>query len=713
MFSNIQNQLYKLIGISDYTNKYVPITTNLQWQTYQNIADNNEIISKIIQGRQSIVGLAGWDVEVSVSKTEKVNQKVSKQIYELLENLNIEKIKNDFVYIMSVYNNAFLILNEDNRPIIHDPSRFNVYWDNINQKHYKINMIVNGAEQDYNYKHGEDIIHVMGERNAHLGIATPDIDTVYGWVLLYDSAIKSNKTLIESGNVGAMVAIFEKEMEQQLAEIDRNGKTKGENWLKSFIDKISGHNPNIGAQQTNKIAFLAGLKEFKDISKNNNEMQLKELLDRAEKAIYNGFGETKTDDSSTYSNSQTFKYEKHENVGKKFEKQFEILVNKFILPKLGIQTSENIYFTFNSPENPDKLAHIELELKTLQVLSTFTDNLEFKTKIINDFYDVKNLSHIDSKLLENQVQEIITIEPKQEEKEVENKNLTFAEKKKLKRFIAVDEILKSQDWETTKANNNLKKEKKGIKWSMINALQKQVKNWSEKAKNYKSVDEILLNIDNDFKKLETFYSINTLKKDLLKFADIGINEAEKTIKKIEAIKNKQKTKFAQSDEYKQAILDAVDYQATLILKETKNPAGDLIDVDNTSRNILKSIIIDYTADEFTDLELADIISKIVLTFNKKVENRAKTILIPTLSSVVEESRFITYKDKNYKYKKTEHVNDDRVISISKMAEAKGIVKIDFEYQTLWGYKKASLPLHPNDRDTMTFGESKEDFAIYG
>jgi hypothetical protein len=709
MFYDFQNKLYKLIGISDYTNKFVPVSTNLHWHTYQDIANNNEIISKIIQGRQNIVGMAGWDIEVSMSKSEKSNQRISKSTYEFLENLGVDKLRRDFVYMMTVYNNCFILLNDDNRPVIHPPHRFNVYWDNINQKHYQIKMIVNGAEQEQNYEHGKDILHIMGDRDSFNGIATPDIDTVYGWILLYNSAIKANKTFIESGNVGALVAIFEKEMEQILSKPDANGNTHGENWLKAFVDKISGYNRKTNSYETHKIGFLAGLKEFKDISKNNNDMQLHQLLDRAEKAIYNGFGETQVDDNSTYSNSQTFKYEKHQTIGRQFETQFELIINKFILKKYNIETNENLYFKFNPPSNPDELKAHEFSLKSLQALSNLSDNHEFRLKIINDYYDSIGQAQIEAGIIETITPDVIPIEA-QANQTLET-NSTFAEKKKIKKFIAIDEIKKQ--WEKVEPDNNLKKTKKGIKPSLIKALIKQNEKWAEKALKYDNVDEILNNIDDDYPKLETFYSINTLKKDMLKFADIGINEANSTIKAIDKMKGKKKTKFAQDMEYNQAILDLVDYQATTILKVTKNEAGDMIDVDNTTRNIIKSMLINYTLDELSELSIAEMLKEIKTQFFQKAEIRAEVILIPPLGGIVEESRFITYKEKNYKYKKTETVNDDRVIQISKNAEAKGIVPIDFEYSTAWGYKKAFLPLHANDRDTMTFGQEIEDFTIYG
>lgn len=130
--------------------------------------------------------------------------------------------------------------------------------------------------------------------------------------------------------------------------------------------------------------MMTGIKEVVELGKNNNEMQLRELMEHAEAKCYDVYGIERTSENSNRASAETLTYQLYDNVAKSIQSEIEVFVNGFlwenyIKPKMAeeygvvYENSANLYFEFNKPNDPNELAKmtfLEMLLSLLQLLAS-------------------------------------------------------------------------------------------------------------------------------------------------------------------------------------------------------------------------------------------------------------------------------------------------------------------------------------------------------
>jgi hypothetical protein len=564
-----------------------------------------------------------------------------------------------------IFGNSFCIINNQNKPIIQTPDLFQVYFDTINQTPYAIKMFIDGAEKK-TFK-PEDIWHFKNYKNSYQGLGDSIIDYCYSWLVFHRIAVEVNANMLERGNLGIVLPIFEKEMSKSLQEkvptgtTDKNGdilKSRGEIILKAFRNLFGGW------KNSHKMTMiLTGVKDVLELGKNNNEMQLKDLIEYAENKIYDAFGVEKTGEYTTYNNAKTFNYEMYDNVGRPRELEFEKFINNFIWKKyieteFGFSSADNCYFAFNKPNDPDEINKQEFTFKV------FIESLKIGKPVysLDEIRDKLGEAPASQELLDAW-QEIKT-----------NQNLQFNNQKKNPVQLALESDLYYTIAYNQKTGN---KEPKGFLASFEKAITKQIETF---AKLYNE------NQKANFPKLETFYSFNALKKDYFKWIDFGQKLAEKEIQ--------GKLKFASLD-YSSDILKWVEDRVEGVLK---------------GNDVLESVDIATQEQVFTaiknsveqNLAIADIVKNIINSIPQIAKSRAKLIASMETAAAVEFARFDYFKKEGFTKKKHLAINDGRDTIWSLKAQDLGWVDIDYKYDTQFGRKSATLPLHFRDRGTLIF-----------
>jgi hypothetical protein len=309
-------------------------------------------------------------------------------------------------------------------------------------------------------------------------------------------------------------------------------------------------------------------------------------------------------------------------------------------------------------------------------------NVEYKAKITNILLDKLGLETIDEKMLEEQAPPQLPVNTGGQNVIDATSNPVatpqpqlegFAEKKKL---TPTEKALKSTDYNNPRTG-------KGFLPQWEKAITKQVEAFIEKLE--KSTQEKALTVV--FPKIETYYSINALKGDLLRFVDLAITTEA----------------FADNnlDSYPKYILDFVDGRASDILKGNSDTFKS-VDEETSSQilTILKNNI---------DKGLDTAIEAIATALPELAKNRATIIAETEVSNAVEGTRYLRFSDEGYKYKRLLNVGDNRVSDYCVEADSLGVVPIDYEYNGAFG-KSKTLPLHPRERSTMVFGMTEDEIS---
>ena len=139
---------------------------------------------------------------------------------------------------------------------------------------------------------------------------------------------------------------------------DKNGKTL----LDKVLDKIN--DGLAGVRKAFRVSSVSGLNKVFELGRNNVDMQFLELLIRSKTEIVSAYSLTMSDlgdgeKSLTYNNATTFSYNVYGKIGHLFEEKLDELTNDFFLPFYGINTTENAYFDYLPPNNPDRLQVVE------------------------------------------------------------------------------------------------------------------------------------------------------------------------------------------------------------------------------------------------------------------------------------------------------------------------------------------------------------------
>jgi hypothetical protein len=638
--------------------KELPIIAS-NYQIYTNIYQQCDVVRYLVEERKSLVNANGWDVKCKMFSSEVRNRNYAWRIYQILSQLDLNKMANQFVKTTSIYGQSFARY-QNGKFLIEAPESYKVWYDQFNQEYLKFEV------KNYNAYQAVELedVYIFQDSETDKPFCVSPIDSCYLWILLYLHAVEINNNLVSGGGVGSIVAIFEKEMESVLAQSagDENDPklTKGKQLLDRFKVMLSKGLATLTKGQrteasSHNIAFLAGLKELKELGQSNQDLSLEMLLNYAEKAINRGFGVVQTSEKATYSNAKTFNYIKWDLIGKSREEQFARYINEFVLPKLGIETNENLYFEFNKPNDPDEVSKNEFAIKSLETQIKVSTNTEYKAQLINEYRDSIGLEPIDVSLFENQAISILETPPTKKEGFFLSKLEEFKQEP-----TPVEKALKSKAYSRTERDNKGKVVKKGLLINFHNGIKKQLEAVLEQIQEAKTLDEANNSLVISFPKLETFYSMNTLKKDLYQFLDPVVEEL-KSIKETFAV-----------EDIPEYLIEYIDSIAGQILKGTEN----IKSVDTETQKQIFNIINDnYTQGK-------DFIAQLIV---EKIPEfsliRATNIATTTVNQAVEGSRELMYKDEGFKYKKWLTVRDSKVRDDHIQNQADGWIPIDDEFSS--------------------------------
>ncbi len=631
--------------------KNLPVVSS-NYGIYTEIYAQCDVVRYLVEERKSLVNANGWDIKCRLFSSEIRNRNYAWRIYQILKNMDLDKMVEKYVKLTSIYGQA-MARYTDGKIVFDSPNKYRIYYDSFNQEYIKFEVDNYGSFENVNV---EDI-SVLKDSESDTAFARSPIDSCYIWVLLYLHAAEINNNLVSGGGVGSIVAIFEKEMSSMLGESagDENDPklTKGKKLLENFKQLLSKGLSTLTSGKRNQasshnVAFLAGLKELKELGQNNQDLSLEVLLNYAEKAINRGFGVVQTSEKATYSNAKTFNYIKWDLIGKGRENQFAHFVNSFVLKKLGIETNENLYFEFNQPNDPDEISKKEFAIKSLETQSKASTNQVYQAQLINEYRESIGLEPIDVSLFESPVVQV----PPAKEGFFLNKLEEFSKPVKL---TPTEKALKSKAYSRTERDNKGNAKEKGLLPNFKNGIKKQLNAVIEQIKQAKSLDEATKTLNQSFPKLESYYSINTLKKDLYQFLDPVVGE----------LKTGQE-QFAK-DEIPQYLLDYVDSISVQILKGTENIKS--VDVE-TQRLIFQIITNNYAKGKnFITNKIFELVDEFSL-------DRATNIATTTVNQAVEGSRELMYLEEGYKFKRWITVSDDKVRDTHRQNKAQGWVPID-------------------------------------
>ena len=661
--------LLQFFGLSIQAEKYTPYNKGLSWAEYTRIHQTNPIVAKLVNMRRANVGANGWDVHCNLFVSEKKNENYANTLKNQLKALNINKLISDYVTITSIYGNSFAYFNDDNKPVIQKPEFFNLYYDTINQKARKISLLIDGKETK-NFEDGVDITHFREPSSSFKPLADSPIDSCYGWILLYEHAIQANNTLVSRGFIGGLLAIFDEEMAGQLDQIvDEEKKlTMGQKIINRLMDAFGG------SKNSNKMAYISGVKEIMELGKSNRDMQLTELIEKAVHSIYDSFGIEQTGKESTYNNANTFKYQQYDLIGKPYEDQFCDWINQRLLPYYTIETSEDLRFQFNPPTDPDELVNKTFYLQAFQALSTLNSTPEYKEQIANEFREKIGLDQLDSGLFVGADPQLP--DPNQPPGPVRDANFFSKGVESFEQSTPIAKALKSKDFLGYITDEKGNRQERGLFASFKKAITKQLnKAIGELEKLTELPDEI------ELPKVETYYSFNSLKKDLLKFTEPAVEE-------LKLIQSKEKFDQFVYPEY---LLEIVDQRTEALLKGTKTYAGMDAETAGSVNSILRQNLSKGVA------EVVNILRDRVQSI---AESRAKLIAENEVASVVEQSRQAVYTNEGYQYERWLNVEDKRVCATCNANENKGVVEIG----------TMNIPAHVNCRCSKIYGVTKEDIS---
>jgi len=670
--------------------KNIAILPNLSWHEYEAIAESDPVIQKLITKTQANFNANGWDIKCSIYNSTDKNEKLSREVYQILLKCGIEKLFTDFVQMDSIFGNSFVLFDNENQPFIQKPAFFSIYWNSYTQKYSKIALLEKNVETR-TFKPFVDIYPLKHWKEQYKPLACSPIDYAFKYLVLRNTAMKVNTKMISRGNIGVSIPIFETEMIDALAEKskekimkDQNGVfgTVGEYWTKMW-NKMMG-----GADNSFKTMAMVGVKEIKELGMKNTDMQFMEIVQYCENKIYDIYGVEKATEKSNRASAQTFNYEVFDNGGRQKQAQFEKMVNEFLIPRLitpilGVEFSENFYFEFNPTNDPDEIARktfdLSIFIQSTQVgVPLFTQNeirdklgLPVAPKELTDLWqqNSQNLLQINSQPpAQNQ------IIPTQNFEKFEKKNPTPTQLG-----------LESKDYRRLETNPKTKnQEPKGFLPAWEKAITKQLNTFLD---TFDTFDGQAITLP----KLETFYSFNALKKDLFRFSDFGLEIAKK--------QNTEKTepKTENFAGYLNEMETWIDDRVEGILKGNKLLKG--VD-EETTHQILNSIQKLYSINQNIDF----IKSELTKQFPKIAENRAKLIAETELSNAIEQSRLIYFENEGFQFKKWLTVNDKMVREVHTNNQMQGFIKISQTFSS--GEFRAGEK--PRCRCSMIYSQTGKD-----
>jgi hypothetical protein len=579
-------------------------------------------------GRKFVINTNATNSDTTKGKKDQYAKRMYNFLY---TKKNWSKLEKQIIAITAREGSCIMMADVNGEQAVWSLRRFHVYHDSVlNETRYAF-LDNNNREiaSLTNLKHGEDLWHIKDPAFEDWIVPPSRIDCAYLWILLQNNGLKSNNFIFANAFIGTTLLGFTSDAISSGGKVavdtvddkqvpDKNGKTV----IGRMVDKIN--DTFRGVKKSFRVGYAFGLDKVHELGKSNADMQFMELLVRSKSEIVSAYSLTLSDlgdgdKGLTYNNASTFSYNVFGKIGQPFEELLDQVTNDWFCPSYGITTTENAYFDYNKPNNPDRLAVEEQARK----------NWESNTMKLNEVRELQGLEPIDggdvfykdfatppqSQTDPNQDTIDVESKPKEPPKQLQNGFFTkvaYAQKTPTEKALESELYL---------GNNK----KNGFLNRWIEAITKQLETY---IKTFAKLDNEALN-DYIVKlpKIETFYSFPALKKDLLGFAGMALDE----------VKKDKRTNFTLNffdGEYPQVVLDNIDKFTEAVLKG--NPEMfDSIDVETTSQiqNIIKT-------------NVNSGVSEIAIILSDKIQdlafNRAELIASTAVTESVEKTREALY-----------------------------------------------------------------------
>ena len=631
---------------SDSISEYTPVNLHLlKAHQYQQIARTNAQMPYIISQWQGHVGQNSSSVIVATasSKAETTLQnkkRLQVKVYDFLyTKLNWKKIELAIVQLIAEEANAVVMLNSVGEIIVHSIFRFSVYYESSNKiKRYAFKD-KNGAEikEMSNLRHGIDLYHIQDPTSSNCVISPSRLDACFAFILLEQKGVKANTALFANGFLMNVFLKLNPDILPKLQDQskDKNGKTFWERFMSPILDRFSG------VEKAGRVGYIPGLEGIFETGKNNRDSQFHDIIkeltpERVAWAYSMTLSDFGAGGNTTYNNATTFNDALYDKIGRPLESILDDCRNNFLLKTLfGVPISSSLYIKYNEPEDPNKLLEVE----------SWRNDFIAGVITANEYREKRGLEPIEGA---GKLQLTAENEAKNEEEITEEQVFTvdFSQKK-----TPIQSALDSKKYK-----------KFNEKWDK--ALNKQLETFLSK---FEQLDSTDYKHTPKLPKIESFYSFNDLKSNILEFAKLGLEE----------IKKDKRIKFSvgySDEEYPQSILDFIENRTEALLKG--NAEFKSIDVETASQ--IETII-----SENINLGVLQIAEKIKEAIPELVSHRAELIAHQEVSNAIEGSRELMYLESfgDQGLKAWITVGDEFVRDGHQKNEKQGKIKISEKFES--------------------------------
>jgi hypothetical protein len=642
-------------------------------------ADMKLVVSRIPQYPfivtkwQSVVGANNSRVIVSTSENNSDSTRIKKErlqkatIRLLYSKLKYQELQSNIIELIAREGLAVVRFTEDGLPVVDSRFRYHFYWNEMKKKvrlaylDPKTNQEVAGLTELYDR---EQVYIIRHPSYTGWTIPLSPAESILLVAKLEFHGLVANQKIFDSGMIGTVMLKLIPEMAKKINSSDKD--KEGKNWFERTLDKMNA--VFSGARNANKVGYMPGLEDVIEVGKNNRDMQFYELLkDLTPTRIAWNWLLTPTDfgigGAQTQNNVSVFDDSLFDKFGQHIERQLDTMRNDWLLPAVGVRTSESFYIEYVPPEDPKKLEEIK------QALEEYKNN----AITLNEFREKKGLpSTPEGDVYYYQL-------TAQNQQPVVADAQTFVDAqivqpKRIEHNHTHDFLGDAREYRATNTEKALALDiydgKKGFLTKLQKAINKQLIEYVSRLSDMSEVPKVV-----ELKPLETYYSFPAIKKDMLAFAGFALD----TVKKDKRTSFALKRDFFDG-EYPQSVIDFIDKQAERLLKGDE----EFKSVDVETANQIETLInanISLGVDK-----IAGIISDAIPTIDF---NRASLIAQTEVANAVEGTREIMYTtDPLFKKggKSWQTSKDEKVRESHQNNEKEGIIPIKKNFQN--GFSRA-------------------------
>jgi len=316
-------------------------------------------------GRKFVINVNDKNSDTTKGKKDQYAKRMYNFLY---TKKNWAKLEKQIIATVAREGSCIMMGDVNGEQVIWSLRRFHVYHDSvINETRYAF-LDGNGREIAVltNLKHGVDLWHIKDPVFEDWIVPPSRIDCAYLWILLQNNGLKSNNYIFSNAFIGTTLLAFGADAKGQGDKVavdrisgkevpDKNGKT----WIQRMLDRLNS--TASGVKNSFRVQSSFGLDKVFELGKSNTDMQFMDLMMRSKTEILSAYSLTMSDVGDgdkglTYNNASTFSYNVFGKIGQPLEEVLDQVTNDWFLPQYGITTTENAYFDYNKPSNPDRLA---------------------------------------------------------------------------------------------------------------------------------------------------------------------------------------------------------------------------------------------------------------------------------------------------------------------------------------------------------------------